>query len=311
MNLLITGAYQYSDAQLNQLAALNYDITYVQDERVTLTIDVSKFDVVVCNSLFLYNDIKEFTNLRFIQLTSTGLDRAPLENIKENKIQLANARGVYSIPIAEWVILKILELYKNTRFFEINQRNSVWKKSRELLELYGKTIGIIGTGSIGVEIAKRVKAFGCNVLGLNTSGTKKEFFDKCMQSSSLYEFVKQCDIIVLTLPLTDKTQNLINSEVLRSMKDGAILINVSRGEIVNEEDLIKYIETGKLRGVALDVFSEEPLPNKSPLWECPNVILTPHNSFISDNVSSRMFNLIYDNLSRFRENKPLNNYVNI
>jgi phosphoglycerate dehydrogenase-like enzyme len=267
-------------------------------------------DVVVCNSLFLYNDISKFNNLKLIQLTSSGLDRVPLSKINEQGILLSNALGVYSIPMAEWVILKILEIYKTTRFFEENQRRSEWSKKRDLFELYGKNVGIIGTGSVGSEIAKRLKPFGCNILGLNTSGTKREFFDECMKDNKLHKFLAQSDVVVLTLPLTDKSRDLINSDTLSLMKEDAILINVSRGGIVNEKDLIVHLENNKLRGVALDVFTEEPLPIYSPLWKSPKVLVTPHNSFVSDNISSRMFNLIYNNLWRFKENKVLENIVN-
>src|SRR5690554_6071574 len=110
MNILLTGAFNYSKEQFNDIESLGYKITFVQEEREELNIDVSKFEVVVCNSLFMYNDIKKFKNLKVIQLTSAGLDRVPLEYINQNNIKLFNASGVYSIPIAEWTVLKILEV---------------------------------------------------------------------------------------------------------------------------------------------------------------------------------------------------------
>ena len=115
--LLLTGAFKYSREQLSNLEYLGYEIVFVQDERKTLNIDVSDINAVVCNSLFLYNDIKEFKKLRIIQLTSAGLDRVPLDYINEKGVQLFNARGVYSIPMAEWAILKTLEIYKKSRVF--------------------------------------------------------------------------------------------------------------------------------------------------------------------------------------------------
>jgi len=266
---------------------------------------------VVCNGLFQKNDISEFSNLKMIQLISAGLDRVPLGEIKRRGIKLANAKGVYSIPMAEFVILKILEIYKNSRFFEDAQKQSTWIKNRELIELNSKSVGIIGTGSIGIEIAKRAKAFGTKVIGLNTSGKDVRYFDECMVFSELYKFLNICDVIVLSLPLTDKTKNIINKITLDHMKDDAVLINVSRGGIVNESDLLNHLNKGKLRGIALDVFAEEPLPTQNPLWNHPRIIATPHNSYISDNVSNRLFELIYNNLKAFIENKTMNNEIEI
>lgn len=138
MKVLLTGAFNYSNEQLDKIKSIGYEIIYVQDERCILDFDVADIEVVVCNGLFIVNDIAKFKGLKFIQLTSAGLDRVPLDYIKKNDIKLANAKGVYSIPIAEWVVLKILEIYKKTRFFEENQKAKKWVKNREIIELYGK-----------------------------------------------------------------------------------------------------------------------------------------------------------------------------
>jgi phosphoglycerate dehydrogenase-like enzyme len=144
MNLLLTGAFKYTKGQLNSIQDLGYNITLVQDERVSLSeanqnIDIAAIDAVVCNSLFLYNDINQFKSLKFLQLTSAGMDRVSLDYIKNHGIQIANARGIYSIPMAEWVVLKILEIYKNSRHFYKAQSERKWQKQRGLLELAGKT----------------------------------------------------------------------------------------------------------------------------------------------------------------------------
>ena len=264
---------------------------------------------MVCNGLFLHNDIKKFSKLKMVQLTSTGLEKVPIDEIKKRSIKLCNAKGIYSVPMSEWVVLKILEIYKRSRFFEDSQRRLEWVKNRDLLELDRKTIGIVGTGSVGVEVAKRVQVFGCKVIGVNTQGVKENYFDECIPVKELNTFLSKCDVIVLTLPLTDKTRNLINKETLAFMKDDAVLINVSRGGIINERDLLHHLNAGKLRGAALDVFEQEPLPTDSSLWRHQRVIATPHNSFTSDNTSSRMFDLIYGNLKAYIQKKPLKNQI--
>lgn len=308
---LLSYAYRFNDEQLHKIKSLGYEVSLCKNEFEPLDEELLDPEVVVCNGLFLHNDISKFSNLKMIQIISAGLDRVPLNEMRERGIILANARGVYSIPIAEWVILKILEIYKNTRFFEQTQKNSEWIKNRKLLELNNKTIGIIGTGSVGIEVAKRAKAFGCIVLGLNTSGSNKEYFDECMSVSKLNSFLNQCNVIILTLPLTNKTKNMINIHTLGFMKNDAVLINVSRGGIINEADLLEHLNNGKLKGAALDVLEEEPLPIHSPMWKHPRVLITPHNSFVSDNVSGRVFKLIYENLKAYIENKPLRNEIEI
>lgn len=294
--LLLTGAFKYSRKQLSNLEHLGYEIVFVQDERKALNIDVSDIDVVVCNSLFLYNDITEFKNLRTIQLTSAGLDRVPLDYIKEKRIQLFNASGVYSIPMAEWAVLKILEIYKKSRQFYKNQDEHKWEKQRKLLELTDKTAAIIGYGSVGTEIAKRVKAFGVNVISVDRQVKEDEYVDESILIDSLEAALLKSDIIILTLPLTDETKHLINEEKIKVMKDNAVLINVSRGGIIDETALIESLKKNKFLGVALDVFEEEPL-SESSLWDLEQVIITPHNSFVSDKVNERLFKLMIENLA--------------
>lgn len=133
MKILLTGAYKYTEGQLSRLKALGADFLYVEDERKELSFDVSAVDAVVCNGLFLYNDIKKFKNLKFIQLTSAGLDRVPAEYIKSKNISLFNARGVYSVPMAEFAVLGTLLIYKKSFFFRENQKNHVWQKTGSFL----------------------------------------------------------------------------------------------------------------------------------------------------------------------------------
>ncbi len=143
MKTLITGAFKYNEEQLKHLQSLGLEIQFMQDEKSKADIDFSKIEFVICNSLFLYHDIKMFENLRVIQLTSAGLDRVPLEYIEKNGIKLYNARGVYSIPMAEWTILKILETYKNSKKFWKQQEEHIWEKNRDVVELNNKIATIV------------------------------------------------------------------------------------------------------------------------------------------------------------------------
>jgi phosphoglycerate dehydrogenase-like enzyme len=242
MKLLLTGAFKYSQEQLNMIQSLGYEVTFVQDERVPLDIDVSEFEAVVCNSLFLYNDITRFKNLKFIQLTSAGLDRVPLDYIKEKGIKLFNAKGVYSVPMAEWVVLKILEIYKKSRKFYKNQDEHKWDKQRDLLELTDKTAAIIGFGSVGYEVAKRLKAFDVKVIGVGRRKIESDLLDEYYLIEDIDQVLNKSDIVILTLPLTEETRHLIDRDKIKNMKDNSVLVNVSRGGVIDEVALIKQSE---------------------------------------------------------------------
>lgn len=300
MRLLLTGAFSYSDAQLEQLKGLGAEITFVQDEREELNIDVSRFDAVVCNGLFLKNDIRRFSALRFIQATSAGLDRMPMPYIQEHGIRLCNARGVYSVPMAEWAIGGVLLLYKHMNSFLENQKKCRWEKDRTVRELAGDTVCIVGCGSVGTECAKRFRAFGMTVLAADIQKPQSAFYDAYYPMDKLKTAVAQSDVVVLTLPLTDSTRGFFNAEVFRCFKQGAILVNIARGAVVNETDMVKALESGALGGAVLDVFETEPLPEKSPLWDMANVLITPHNSFVSPKNNGRLFDVIYQNLKSYQ-----------
>ena len=285
MKLLLTGAFKYTDEQIEYLKSLGNDIVYVQDERKKIDFDVSDIEGVVCNGLFLYNDIRHFKKLRYIQLTSAGFDRVPLDYINEHEIKLYNARGVYSIPMAEFALCGVLQLIKQSRLFYKNQNNHIWEKSRTLGELSGKTVLIVGAGNIGSEVAKRFSAFDASVIGVEV-----ELFDE------LEEQLKIADIVILTLPLTDSTRGMFDKSKFDLMKKSSIFVNIARGPLVVESDLINSLKSGSISGAVLDVFEEEPLNENSPLWDMDNVILTPHNSFVGENNNKRMFEVIVDNL---------------
>lgn len=299
MKLLLTGALNYTEKQLVELQELGYDITFIQDEREEVSFDVSEFEVVVCNNLFLYNDISKFNKLKAVQLTSAGVDRVPLNYIKENKIQLYNAKNVYSVPMAEWVVLKILEIYKKSKIFWQYQKNHIWKKERDLFELTNKNIGIIGFGDVGIEVSKRLKAFGTNITAINRSKVDSKYIDKYVPLRELDNVLPEMDIIILTVASTPETKHLINKKQLNLIHHNAVLINVARGDLINQEELINSLDKNKFLGVALDVFEEEPLIESS-LWDYDNVHITPHNSFVSETNNDNLYNVIFNNLKTIK-----------
>ena len=274
---------------------MGFDVDFIQYETEKVE-NPGKYDAVVCNGLFLYNNIEAFSRLKYIQLTSAGYDRVPMEYIKIHGIEIHNARGVYSIPMAEWAVLKTLELYKQSKVFYNNQADKKWVKQRGISELYGKTVTIAGCGSIGTEAAKRFKAFGVHIVGIDLLKPKENYYDEFIHASHLKENLDKTDVLVLTLPLTEETYHLIDAQCFELMKNDAVVINISRGKVIDEAELTAALKGNKIGGAALDVFEEEPLAKSSPLWEMDNVIVTPHNSFVGDSNHKRMFDVIINNL---------------
>ena len=157
--LLLTGCFPYSKEQIEKIKQLGFNITFVQNELEEIKFDVSKFEYIVCNGLFLHNPVEKFLNLKFVQSTSAGLERLPIEYFDKHNIKYCNAKNIYSIPIAEWVIMFILNSYKSMNQFFNQKENKEWIKNRDLEELTNKEVTIIGYGNIGKEIAKRLKSF--------------------------------------------------------------------------------------------------------------------------------------------------------
>lgn len=294
MNLLITGAWPDAKENIEKLKMLGHCVVFMQYETEELPCSYDWVEGTVCNSLFLTHSIDKFVNLNFIQLTSAGFDRVPMNYVNEHGIKIFNAKGVYSIPMAEFVLAGVLQLYKQMRNFYENQKKHIWEKNRGLLELFGKKVCIIGCGSVGTECAKRFSAFGCEVIGVNRSIIVNENYKKIVGISNLDEILVEADIVVVTIGLTKQTAHLINRKRLEMLKSTAIFINIARGEIVDINALIEI--SPKLGGVLLDVFEKEPLCKDSVLWNEKNLIITPHNSFVGEGNMKRLRNVILKNI---------------
>lgn len=295
MNILVTGAWNCTREQLDALAELGHTVVFLQQEKDPLPVAYEWAEGVICNGLFLHHPAEAFVNLWHVQLTSAGYDRIPLDRFREKGIAVYNARGVYSIPMAEFALCGVLQIYKQSRFFAENQQKALWQKHRGLLELYGKTVCIIGCGSVGTECAKRFGAFGCSVVGFDPDPIDSGCFDKIFPMENLEQALGTADVMILCCPLTEKSRHLINRQRLAAMKPGMVLVNIARGAVVDTEALTEWLQAGQGAAV-LDVFEEEPLSADSPLWQMENVILTPHNSFVGAGNGERLAAVIMSNL---------------
>ncbi|MFL0250915.1 NAD(P)-dependent oxidoreductase [Clostridium neuense] len=307
MKVLCT--FDFGKEKMDRIKKLGGEIVLIKEKDICQVDNCNDFDVIICNNSFRHFDISKFVNLKWIQLVSSGADAVPMQALKHSDVILTNCRGAYSIPIAEWVIAKVLEIYKSSKKFYDLQNNKKWEKYKCIYELNNKKACILGTGSIGVEIARRLKAFGVEVMGINSTGMEIQSFSKCFTMEDKDDILSISNIVINTLPLTAKTMNLINDNFLAQMKAKSVLVNVSRGKILDEKALIKYLKSGHLLGAALDVFESEPLPSTSPLWLLDNLIITPHISYRSDVGNQRVFKIVFENLIRYKNHKKLINIV--
>ena len=296
MNILVTGAWKCTEEQLDMLKKMGNEIIFMQYEYDSLPCTYEEIEGVICNGLFLYHPIEKFTSLRYIQLTSAGYDRVPMEYVTSRGIKINNARGVYSIPMAEFAISGVLQVYKQAGFFLENQKVKSWVKSRGVFELYGKTVCIVGCGNVGTECAKRFAAFGCRVIGVDLFPSENDYYEKIYPISDIDSCLAVSDAVILTLPLTEETRHMFNEQRFNAMKDGVVLVNIARGAVIDESALLSALD-GKLLAAVLDVFEEEPLSSANSLWEKKNVIITPHNSFVGEGNGDRLFEVIYRNLN--------------
>lgn len=303
--------YSYGGEKMKDIETFGYDIKVVKEQDIIYNEELEDVEILVCYDPFKTLHIEKMKKLKWIQLSSIGIDQVPLEYVKNTSIIITNNKGGYSIPMGEWIVLKALELFKNSKGLYENQTNRKWKMDTKIYELYGKTIGFIGTGTIAVEAAKRFQGFGVNIVGVNTDGRDVQYFNKCYAMSELNKMLKICDVVVGTIPYTQATHHLINEDRFIAMKAGAYFINVARGSIVDEVSLIKNLRSGKLAGAALDVYEEEPLKEHNPLWDLNNVILTSHNSWISEMRNERRFDLIYKNMKSYSQGEALVNVVDL
>lgn len=255
--------------------------------------------------------IERAGKLKWIQALSAGVDGMPLDYIKERGIILTNARGIHKVHMSEYAIWAMISLARNTHALYRNQLKCKWNDHIYQGEINGSTVGILGLGSIGQEIARKASALGMHVIGVKSTPEKVDYVDKVYGEDDMASVFKESDYIINLLPCTPKTERIINKDFLNLMKDTACFINMGRGGTVNEEDIIKVLSEHKIRAAVFDVFYNEPLPQDSPLWKMDNVILTPHISGSSSKYIERFMEIIEHNLEAYEKGRKMINIVNL
>lgn len=250
--------------------------------------------------------------LRWVHTSAVAVETLCLREMFARRILVSNTRGVQAIPIAEHVMAVILALAKQLPFVFENQAQSRWAQNEFMGDklpwlLNGRTLGLIGVGTIGSEIARRAQAFGMRVIAMRRRPAYGVIghVEQVYGIADLPEFLAQCQALVIAAPLTPETQGLMGAAQFAQLPKGAVVVNVGRAKIIDTEALIAALESRHLGGASLDVLPQEPLPSGHPLWKTPNVILTPHTSGFRRGHWDEVITLYGDNIDRWLTGEPL------
>lgn len=247
--------------------------------------------------------------LRWLQSTSAGIGQMVKRvGLDQTDITFTTASGVHARPLADFCLMAMLMFAKD--YFRMERDRSARRWERYCgQELTGKTLAVIGLGRVGQEIARHGKRMDMRVVGTRRSGGPLEGVDKIFEHSELHAMLGETDFLVIAAPHTPETEGMIGEAELAAMKPSAVLINVGRGVIVDEDALIRALRDQRLAGAALDVARDEPPPDDSPLWKLPNVILSPHSASTVTQEDERIIEIFCDNLRRYLSGQPLRNVL--
>jgi phosphoglycerate dehydrogenase-like enzyme len=248
--------------------------------------------------------------LRWVHTMGAGVDGALTPEIVERDVILTRTRGLHDKPVSEWVLMLLLAVSKRLPELVLAQQARRWQPLDVPVTLVGRTVGLVGYGEIGRAIAARARGFGLRLIATRRRPQPAPELDALYPAEALPELLAQSDYVVICTPLTRETRGLIGERELRAMRPTAWLINVARGEIVQEDALLRALREGWIAGAALDVFSQEPLPPESPLWTAPNLLITPHNAGVRHpQFAAETLAQFIDNLGRYVRGEPLLNVV--
>jgi phosphoglycerate dehydrogenase-like enzyme len=277
---------------------------------------IGEADVLVVSGLWQDDLLDRAGHLRFIQSIGAGTDQFPREALRGRGIRLASASGVNARAVAEHAMALILAMARRLPEARDNQGRHVWRGMIGSLEqredeLGGKTLVVVGLGAIGARLAQLAKAFEMRVIALRRNPQAGAgAADLVLGIGALGEILPDADFVALACPLTPETENLIDAAALARMRPDAFLVNVARGRVIDEAALIAALQAGRIAGAALDVTVEEPLPPTSPLWDMPNVLLTPHTAGETRRYEDNVIDILMDNLGRlWRGETALRNEV--
>jgi len=279
----------------------SYDVTFTNQTKNR----VKDADIVITNKVVISKDVMDDSNLKLICISATGMNNVDLEAAKEKNIEVKNVAGYSSSSVAQLSFAMIFHFVEKLNYYKNYVDEGNWQKSaifthidKPFYELDGKRVGVIGLGDIGSNFAKKADAFDCEVVYYSTSGKNNNSSYKRVE---LGELLSTSDIISIHCPLNENTEDLLNYENMKTIKDGAILLNLGRGGIINEEDLAKIIDEKEIYA-GIDVVAKEPIEESNPLLKVKNkeqLVLTPHIGWASIEARTRLINLVAKNIKDF------------
>jgi len=241
--------------------------------------------------------------VRWVHALSAGVEGILSPEIIASPVPMTNGRGVFRTPLGEWVIAAMLHFSYDLRRIQRQQEAGIWEPF-DVDELNGKTLGIVGYGEIGRSAAERARPFGMKIVAVRRKPSDSEY-----PPSRIKEMLAECDYVAVCTPLTPETRGLIGAAEIAAMKSSAVIINVGRGPVIDEPALIAALQSGKIRGAALDVFDVEPLPASHPFYGMKNVLMSPHSADHTPGWRHRAVQCFLDNFERFSKGEPLQNIV--
>jgi D-2-hydroxyacid dehydrogenase (NADP+) len=297
-----------------EILALPCDPTGRLSEAECARVEVAFFsgDVFPDFARQFFSTVRKAPRLKWLHVFNVGVDHPIFEEMLARGVRLTTSAGSTAVPIAQTAIMALTALARGFPRWLVAQRSRRWdpERSQPPTDLQGQTAVIVGLGKIGTEIARLAQVLGLKVVGVRRGPRGPgDAVDEMHPPAALPGLLARCDWLILACPLTPETRGLIGADALARLPRGARLVNVARGEIVDEPALIAALKSGHLAGAYLDVFGTEPLPPESPLWELPNVLVTPHNSAAAAGNDRRVLELFIDNLGRWERGGPLLNEV--
>jgi len=329
----VLSALNFTEGQLQKLRSVSPHLAVEQRrchsiEEIAVALASAEVPIEVLCTFSLPDALSVAPHLRWVQVASAGVNRLLDHPIMRSDILLTNASGIHATSIGEYVLAMMVNLTQHWPDLLLSKWGHAWPHDREFAssgdELWGRTVGIVGYGSLGREIARLCQAFGMRVLAVKREPEDRRDRGYCLPHrgdpegripevifgpDGLTQMFSQCDYVVVSAPFTRETKGMIGAEELAAMKPSAYLINIARGDLVDEEALVEAMRSGRIAGAALDVFAQEPLPSTHPLWDLPNVLITPHISGTSPLYNDRLSDLFAENLRRYVAGQPLLNLV--
>ena len=311
MNILVNFPVREEKRKEIEAAAPDAEYTYlagcfVGDEKTELTeTHMANADVILGS--VPAELLQHCRRLKFFQLDWAGV-KPYLGGVLPEGTAFACATGAYGLAISECMLTGILMLQKKMLLYMENQKNHMWKKEGMVGSIYGSTVLCVGMGDIGSEFLKRCKALGAYTIGVKrTAGEKPEWLDELYTIDAVDELLPRADVLALVLPETPKTYHMFDEKRLNRLRTDAIVVNVGRGNTVDNLALAKMLQEGRLGGACLDVFEPEPLPENHPLWDAPNTIITPHvtGGMTLQYTLDKIADIAAENLRRFYTGEPL------